>query len=192
MDKNRKTLIIIGVVGGLCLVLVVGAVLIFGSLARLASKMIITDPAEAAAVAHQIIDYDLPAGYSEQMAMTVPTYQFVAITSTDNSLSPTIMLAQFTGDTSLTPEEMQEQLSQAYNPSTSPGSQMHVVETKTMTIRGYETEVVISEGGLEGGVTIRRLMTVFPGRSGQVMLMIQGAADYWDEQLMDDFIHSIR
>jgi hypothetical protein len=190
--KRNTTLIVVGIVLGVCLILVIGAVVLFGALGRLASKMISIDPAEAAAAAHEICDYDLPAGYGEQMSMGFPGYKFVVIASSANTLSPTIMLAQFAADSNMTPEQMQEQLSQAYDSGASPGAQMQVVETKTMTIRGYETQVVISEGSVQGGITMRQLLTVFPGKSGQAMLMIQGAASYWDEQLVDDFIRSIR
>jgi hypothetical protein len=61
-----------------------------------------------------------------------------------------------------------------------------------MTIRGHDSQVVTSEAALQGNVAMRRLIAIFPGRGGQVMLMVQGTTDLWDEQLIDNFIKSIR
>jgi hypothetical protein len=192
VKKKNTTLIIVGVIVGICLILVLSTVLLFGALGRMVTRSM--DPAVAVETAHKIADYDLPPGYAEQMSMSLPTYAFVAIVSTSDPTSPMIMLAQFSQGANMTTEDMQRQLSQAYNnqPSGSPIGQMHVVETLTMTIRGSESDVVISEGSMEGGLVYRQLVALFPGKSGQAMLMIQGMTDSWDEQAIDDFIASIR
>jgi hypothetical protein len=191
--KRNTTLIIVGVVAGFCLILIVAAVLLVGALGRLASRAVSMDPAVAAEAAHRIADYDLPSGFSEQMAVSLPLSQVVLIAPGGGSTGPIIMLAQYEAGSSMTPEEMQRQISQSYNrPGAPPVGQMHVVETRAMTIRGFETEVVISEGAMQGGLVLRQLLTVFPGKSGQAMLMIQGMTDDWDEQVVDDFLESIR
>ncbi len=191
--KKNTALIVVGVIGGSCLLLVAAVALLLTSLRRLASKVISMDPTVAAGVAHQIVDYDLPAGYGEQMAVTLPSYQIVMISPVGSSVGLVITLAQFAGSENMSPEEMERQLSQSYDqPGASPAGQMRVVETKAVTIRGYETEAIIREGSLETGVVVRQLVAVFPGKSSQAMLMIQGTTDLWDEQMVDDFIESIR
>jgi hypothetical protein len=190
--KNNKTLIIVGVIVGICLVLVLAAVLAVGAVGRLVSRAMSTDPTVVAETAQKIADFDLPPGYAEQMAINVSTYQIVMIAPVDNSGSPVIMLEQF-ANSNLSPEEMERQLNQVNNqPGISSVGQFHVVETRTMTIRGYDAQVVTSEASFQNNLVMRRLTAVFPGRAGQVMLMIQGVTDSWDEQVIDDFIKSIR
>ena len=191
--KTNTVLIIVGVVAGICLILGVGIVLIIGSIGKLASKAFSTDPVVAAEAAHKIADYDLPPGYSEQMSMSLGSFQYVFIMPVDSPTNPIIALAQFGSSSNLSPEEMERQISQTYTqPGVSPTSQFHVVERRTITIRGVETEAVIREATMEGSSVMRQLAAVFPGKSGQAMLMIQGLIDGWDEAMITTFINSIR
>ena len=69
---------------------------------------------------------------------------------------------------------------------------MQVVEFKKMVIRGEEVEVTIFEGSDQNGNILRQLITTFPGKDGTAMLMIMGPAQAWDQNLIDDFIESLR
>ena len=191
-DKTKKILIIVGSVSALCLLACVAIYVVSNSLVKRVGKMIQTDPAKVSQAAHTIADYDLPAGYSEQMSMDLISYRVVMIGPTDHNSSMLIMLGQFTS-TTLNPDQMAEQLRKAFEQQgAQPGLQMHVVETRTMTIRGTQTDVTIREGTSSVGFTYRQLITVFPGKGGQAVLMIQGTSGDWDEKLVDAFIQSIR
>jgi hypothetical protein len=65
------------------------------------------------------------------------------------------------------------------------------VEVKEMTIRGEDTKVVIYEGTDEDGHILRQLVTAFPGKDGNAMLMIMGAPEYWNGNEINQFIESI-
>ena len=155
-----------------------------------------TDPEEAAAAAHAIADYELPEGYREQMAMDIMFYTMVMIgpdtvDSSSASTQPLIMLAQF--QFGMNQEQMEEQMRQAAEQQAGRrGLAMEVVETKEMTIRGTETEVIIYEGTDQSGIVMRQLITTFPGKGGTAMLMIMGNVQNWDEEEIDTFIESIK
>ena len=108
------------------------------------------------------------------------------------SNSMLIMLMQFNGDIGMTEEQMQQQVRQSFEQQSGQrGVQMTVVETREETIRGEQVSIIVSEGSSEG-VTMRQWMTVFTGNGGPTVMMIQGMTGDWDEDLLLDFIHSIR
>jgi hypothetical protein len=148
-----------------------------------------TDPAAAAEAAHAIADYELPAGYQEQMAMDLFVYSMVVIDS-DSPGKPMIMLAQFQAGADQ--EQMEQQIRQSFEQQSGRrGMTMTIVEVKEMTIRGAEVEVIIYEGSDENGNTMRQLATTFPGKGGTAMLMIMGSSENWDQEEIDTFIESM-
>jgi len=189
MNKNQKVWIAVGVAAGLCLV---ACVVGFFVLRQLGSQLVNLDPADVQAVSDKIAQYDVPPGYQALMSMSFPgLYDVVALSSTDSS-SMMIMLMQFTSNMGMTQEQMQEQVRQSFEQQSGQrGIQMQVVETREETIRGETVTITISEGTSEGD-TLRQWMTVFKGNGGPTVLMIQGSDDDWDEELIVNFIHSIR
>ena len=151
-----------------------------------------TDPESASQAAHEIVDYDLPPGYQEQMSMDVMIYSFVVIGPESTTTGgPLIMLAQF--ETGVDQQQMEQQIRQAFEQQAgNRGQDMKLVEVKKKTIRGEETDVAIFEGTDQSGNNLRQLITSFPGKGGTVMLMIMGDALTWDQGMVDDFIESIR
>jgi len=145
------------------------------------------------AVSDKIAQYDMPPGYKAQMSMSLFVYDMVMIgPSQTGSGNMMIMLMQFNSGADLDQAQMEEQMRQAFQQQGGqPGMQMKVVETREETIRGEQVTVTISEGGSQG-VTIRQWVTVFKGNSGPTVLMIQGSTSDWDDELILNFIHSIR
>ena len=169
------------------------AVLLFYQVGRQFQKGMKTDPESASKAGHAIAEYELPPGYQEQVSMDFFLYTFVIIApeSSAGTSRPLIMLAQFDA-VAADQEQMEEQIRRSFEQQAGRrGANMKVVEVKTMTIRGQETEVVIYEGTDENGFVMRQLVTSFPGKDGTAMLMIMGSAEYWDQQVIDDFISSI-
>lgn len=190
--KNRGIWIAVGVVGALCLVASVVTFFVIRQIGTQVGQALKTDPAEMAAVSDKIAQYDMPPGYSTKMAMSIMMYELVMLGPTNpGSGSMTIMFMQFSGSTGLDQEQMQEQVRQSFEQQSGQrGVQMTVVETRQETIRGEQVTVTISEGG-STGLMMRQLMTVFTGKGGPTVLMIQGAASDWDEGLISNFLHSI-
>jgi hypothetical protein len=105
---------------------------------------------------------------------------------------PIIMLAQFSSY-GMDPEQMEQQLRQSFEQQSGRrGMNMELVEVKKMTIRGEETDVAVFEGTDEFGNSLRQLLASFPGKDGTVMMMIMGDTQAWDEELVENFINSLR
>jgi hypothetical protein len=190
MNNKKTTVIVVSVVAGLCVLSIIAACVAFKLAGDRVSKSMTSDPQAAATAGHQIADYDLPAGFSEQMAMNFMGYQIVMIGSDKSSTSMLIELAQFT-NSNLSPEEMQKSMQAYIDQQSGTSSGMQTVETRTMTIRGVETSVIIREGKAQAGYTLRQLIAAFPGKSGQAMVIIQDVTQDWDDDLVDTFIESI-
>ena len=176
-----------------CLCAVAVAIFMFYRVGKQVQEGVETDPASASKAAHEIADYDLPPGYQEQMSMNLFVYTFVMIAPESSTTldKPIIMLAQF--QAGVDQQQMEQQLRQSFEQqSSSSGADMKLVEVKKMTIRGEETDVAIYEGTDQNGNNLRELITSFPGKDGTAMLIIMGDAQEWDQQMVDDFITSIR
>jgi hypothetical protein len=195
-NNNKWIWIGLGAATLFCLCGVCLAVFLFARLGQQFRQGMKTDPQGAAEAAHAIADYELPAGYQEQVAMDFFAYTMVMIgpesdPSPNSTAGPMIMLAQFTMPTN--PQQMQEQMRRSFEQQSGrPGLQMEVVEVKKMTIRGAEVDVTILEGTDDKGFVLRELITTFPGKQGTALLMIIGPAQYWDEDEIDQFIESIQ
>jgi hypothetical protein len=139
----------------------------------------------------KIAEFDIPPGY-EPMAMSMFMYDMVYLTPTDSENDPMIMLMQYSGFSSGDSEQVAEQLKQAAEQqSGQPGMSMKVVDTFEDVVRGQTVTVTVSEADYQGFI-MRQWMTVFQGNKGPVILMIQGSAATWDDQLVDDFVKSIK
>jgi hypothetical protein len=192
-NKNRNIWIAVGVVGGLCLIACVIAFFVVRQVGTKVGEAIKTDPADVSAVSDKIAQYDMPPGYKTQMSMSLFVYDMVMIgPSQTGSSSMIIMLMQFNNGAGLDQAQMEEQMRQAFQQQGGqPGAQMKVVETREETIRGEQVAVTISEGTSQG-ISLRQWMAVFKGNGGPTVLMIQGTISDWDDELVADFIKSIR
>ncbi len=195
-NKKSNKWVWIGLGGALlfCLCAVGVAIFLFARVGQKVQEGMKTDPVSAAKAAHEIADYELPPGYQEQAAMDFFVYSMVMIsdksTSSSSPSKPMITLAQF--QAGVNQEQMEQQLRQSLEQQSGQrGYSMKVVETKTMTIRGVETEVIIYEGTAQNDDVLRQLITTFPGKDGTAMLMIMGTPQNWDQEEIDAFIESI-
>jgi hypothetical protein len=192
-NKNRNIWIAVAIVGALCLVACGVAFLVLRQVGTKVTDSIKTDPADTQAVSDKIAQFDMPPGYKAQMAMSIIVYDLVAIApSQTDSNGMFIMMMQFSSSANLDQAQMEEQMRQAFEQQGGqPGAQMKVVETREETIRGEQVTVTISEDGSQGA-TLRQWVTVFKGNGGPTVLMIQGATSDWNDELIVNFIHSIR
>jgi hypothetical protein len=68
-----------------------------------------------------------------------------------------------------------------------PGVTLPIVGSFETTIRGQVTTVTVSEDS-----EMRQWIAVFEGNLGPALFMAQGYVESWDEQLLMDFLKSIR
>jgi hypothetical protein len=192
MSESRKLLIGFAVVGVLCLCISLVTVIFFREMGKRAEKMFSGDPTTMAQIKEDMVDFDVPAGY-EETAMDLFVYNMVMLTpSTSSNSDSMIMLMQYNGLMPGNSAQMEEQMRQAAQQQGGPqGSSMHFVETIEKEIRGQTVEITVSEGNYQG-YSMRQWLAVFEGKNGPTILMVQGSVEDWDDELLDDFIASIK
>ena len=93
---TRNTKIVLGIVAGLLLLCLCGGGATFfllGAAGRMIARNVVTDPADVAAIADGIAEYQLPAGWREQYGMRFLGFSLVAYAPADSRGH--IMLMQF-------------------------------------------------------------------------------------------------
>ena len=194
-NKNKRIWIGLGAALLFCCFAGLVAVLILRQVGKQFQQGMKTDPESAAKAAHAIADYDLPAGYQEQGAMNILFYSFVIIAPVKTgsaSDQPIIMLAQFK-QAGVDQKQMEEQMRRSFEQQSGErGLSMKLVKVENKVIRGEEVAVATYEGTDSNGAVFRQVITTFPGKDGTAMLMIMGSARSWDEDLINNFIESIR
>jgi hypothetical protein len=191
---SRNTKIALAVVGGLVGVCCLGLVIVvFAAPALLTSVFggaVSSSPEEAAATAHEIVDYELPPGYQEEAAMDILTTKFAVITNDSNDM--TLMLMQLPS-TMTNEEDLRRQIQQSWSQqSGQSGANMELVEEQPITVRDQSTTLTIMEGTDTNGNTVRQAITSFAGENGTVVFMAAGNTGSWDQDAVDQFIESIR
>jgi hypothetical protein len=200
MSRNTKIAIAIGIgLVVLCICVCVGgwiALTITGS--ALGDTMAVDSPEEAAAVAQSVIDYDLPPGYQEEMAINVLFMKMVVINKGDlSSGSPstlTIFIVGMPSDMAMDEDEVrlqfQRQMRQAMNRQ---DWHLRLVDEEMATIRGQEVSLFLYEGTDDMGAELKQVVSsVFEGKNGNVMFWIMGLESEWDQTEIDAFINSLR
>jgi hypothetical protein len=161
---------------------------------RLVGRAFITNPERVQAVGSQIADYDVPPGYQEMFAMNMMGIKMVAMDpSSPTSAFVMIMLMQFPPGMEVSRGEMERQIEQALARQTGLGSaEMTSVGQEEATIKGEPVTLTVREGVTDRGEHLRQVTGLFEGKGGPVVLMISGDVTAWDQEMMDEFIASIR
>ena len=200
MSKNTK--IVLGIVGGvtaLCVCICVGGWIALKISGKVLQETMVQDtPEEAAATAKEIIDYKLPTGYQEQMAMNMGFIQMITIadtqsTDTENA-RPLIMIASMSSDIEADEEELRLQIQLSMQRSSNrQGYEMKLVEEQEVTISEQQVNLMIYEGVDEKGNPIKQIVSgLFDGKNSKVMLFIMGQESNWNQEEIDTFIASIK
>jgi len=198
MSKNTKQILtVLAVALAFC---IIGGAAALGGAGLIFERFkdnVSTDPEKVRQTAHEFINYELPSGYNEQMGMDFLIYKMVLIAGDDFNnddtpvLKPLIFLAHFESE-DLTPEQMAQQMQQSVErQSGSGGLKLKVVETRSVSINGDDAQLTISEGSDSNGHDYRQWVTAFPGKTGLIIVMIQGRTDQWDNTIFNDFLSSI-
>ena len=194
MSKNTKRLLIILAIAIVfCVVGVAAAIGGVGLLADRFKDNITDDPTKAQQMAHEFIHYELPEGYTEKLGMDLLVYKMIMIADAeDASTKPMILLAHFQQTQGMTPEEMSQQMQKSLEQQNgSKGANLKLVETRKVTINGQETSLAVNEGTDSNGNTLRQWVTTCPGKTGLVMILIQGDTASWDDAAFNAFLASL-
>lgn len=191
VSRNAKiALLVIGALAVICLgICGIGIVV----LPRVAGNLISQKPADAKKVGAEIADYTFPEGYTELMGMNFLVYKMVMIApagqgSLRDGMGFMLMGTNMTG---ISQAEMERQMQQSFQQQYgSPGSRMTVVGQESVTIRGQDVNLTITES--DGGTKARQALGTFQGKNGLVVVMAIGSASNWDDALLRQFLGSIQ
>jgi hypothetical protein len=192
MKESKKLMIGFGVVAVICLCTLGLTVFTFNQIGKKMENISATDPASIAQTMDSIAEFDVPEGY-RPVGLSMLGYDMINFIPETSTSGMSIMLMQYNGfiAANTSPVQLQEQLKRsAEQQSGTQGVAMQVVESRQEIIRGETVTITISEGEFQG-VTMRQWITVFQGNEGPTILMVQGTAEGWDDQLLEDFIRSI-
>ena len=148
---KRETKIILGVIGGLLAAccLVGAALLLFvpRTIENVIDTSFTDDSAEAADVGTEIMDYDLPDGYSEEGALDFFGMKMVMIVPSNQSSGMMFTLMQFPAAMQGDQADMQQQMEEAFGQQTGQtGWEMSFVGTDEVVINGETAVLNIMEG----------------------------------------------
>lgn len=198
---NQTTKIILIIVGAVLLVCGCGAAVVFatgawsiGEIIQWADQNTSENPQEVAQFAADIVSFDIPQGFdTHHYGMRLGDFTMVQYMTRDER--SILFVTQFPAGTSINPDEMMRQIKENSRNPQSPWYNTHteLIEQKTITVRGQETILSISEGTNEQGVLYRVANAKFQGEgAGPALFMLIAPANEFDAQLLDDFIASIR
>jgi hypothetical protein len=192
---TRNTKIVLGLVAALVVVCLCGAVVLFGGLGIVGSRIAqnsSSNPGQVASVAQNIADYQLPANWQGQFSMSLAGITMVGFRTSDPH--GYAMMMQFPGSMAGDQANMERQFQQSMQRQM-PGApqQMQTVGQQQATIRGQQVTLNVSEGtNNSDGVPYHALTGIFQGKGGPVLLSIGGPKATWNEQEVAAFIASIR
>lgn len=200
MGKNTK--IVLGIIAGvitLCVCICASGWIVLNISGKVLQETIFQDTSEEAAVAaKEIIDYKLPLGYQEQMAMNMGFMQMITIADFQSAdmenARPLIMIASISSDIEVDEEEMRLQIQLSIQRSSNrQGYDMKLVEEQEVTVREQQVNLMIYEGTDENGNPMKQIVSgLFDGKNSKVMLFIMGQESNWNQEEIDAFIASIK
>jgi hypothetical protein len=197
MDKStRNILIAIGSILALCGCITAAVFATglwsFGRFVNWAEQSVSESPEVAVRVGSEIADYEVPDGFGSPYSVHFGDVTMVGYQSENGKTQ--ILLAQFPEGTSINVNEMLKEISEySHDPnSVWYGTETTLIEQKTVTIRGQETTLNISEGTSSEGIVYRSATTRFQGRGGPALVLVAGPLDEWDVEMADAFIESIQ
>jgi hypothetical protein len=181
MSKNTKIAlaVVICVMLALCCCTLIGSTL-------LVKESVALDPKEAASVASQISDFEVPAGYRIRNTISVlmTTTAFIADKHEQNA----IWLAQVSMGNGVAPDNY---LRQSVSSGRYKDVTWEVVETKPITIRGEETTLTVYSGTGPNNQKYHAWAAGFNGKGGKAILVILEPEEDWDEDAMQAFVASM-
>ena len=142
-------------------------------------------------MASRIADYNVPAGFGDPYSVHLLAFSLVGYTGDDKYSH--IYLCQFPKYLSLNQAEIERQFGEAtYSKWSDRPARMAVVDQRTVTIRGQEVTLVVSEGTNSEGSAYREVNALFQGKGGQAIVNLSAPIQSWDDAVVDQFLASIQ
>lgn len=188
-NTGNIILVVVAVLLISCCACSVGGILLSKSgLQYFTTKMLVQNPVEIRQIADQIMDYELPPGFSEQAAVNLFGLGDMVMT-TNSDGSQVIAFIQMNSSVLLDSEQIRQQMMRSMESSNT--ANFELVDSWTATIRDQNVVVQEFKGDNNQAVTMRQLTTVFEGKSGSVFLIVTSQDDNWRQEEIETFFASI-
>ena len=188
---NRKViLILVGTVVVLFVCGSVGTILLINRAQQVVANTASSNPETVSDVAEDIVDYELPPGYTQSITMSLDDLTMAGFTTEDEHNA--ILLVQIPSINSVSTVELRQQMNELVEKQTGESYILEQTGTQQVIIRGQTVEMEIYEGTSSSGMVFRQMMGTFNGKNGTAWLLIISPTDSWDQPTLDAFIASIR
>ncbi|HEU4324685.1 MAG TPA: hypothetical protein VFS21_16190 [Roseiflexaceae bacterium] len=149
-----------------------------------------SDPAFAARTARAMLGYTLPAGFHEQKALVINETRTVLIAPEHHADALRIVLIQ--EPKSLRNQAWRDTIEAGWTRSIAGRRYTtRLVSTREEPVGGALVALNTREGTDAAGRPVRQLTAVVPGKQGEVILVIVGPLEHWDQAVVDRFVRSI-
>ncbi len=197
---SRTTKIVLGILGGVALICCLGVAAFFyivpAVVERSLSGALAEGPEQAAGVAAEIVDYELPSGYREAGGLSMMGLRMVMIEPEgDSGDGVMIMMMSFPAALAGDEAQMREQMESmvAEQGIDMEGGDLQEFGAEIYVINGQETTFTLFEGTDESGSRVRQMFGPIVTRDGGAgMIMIVGNVESWDQEAVDSFLRSLR
>ncbi|MAT42132.1 MAG: hypothetical protein CL609_07305 [Anaerolineaceae bacterium] len=164
--------------------------ILFATLLSACSKNSIalqTNPEKVNKSAEQMVSFVLPTGFVPEVSAEMMGYTLVSYKGTEDMSHLYFVQSENQAD--------EENLSEMFE-KLSPGSfdrnnRSKILETKTISVRGEEATLIISEAINGEGNDYRQAMVVFQGKNGPTLLVFSEPVENWNQLTVENLISSI-
>ena len=200
MSTTAKVVLIIGSIGGVCLLLCCGGmVYLFYKGQQFVQNAVSTNPETIREKTHAIAEIDIPAAFAPKSFMDF-MFMRMAIYGKGDGDKAVLMLMEMDAqmlsggkDPKLIRQQMLQQMrAQQAGPSGMSEVDADSRETRSFTIDGQKVPFEFIKGkSAQHGTEMRQVMGAFPSKRGFVMLMLIVPDEEFDEQAVVQMIESI-
>ena len=146
------------------------------------------DPEQIQARASEIADFDLPAGYHADFSTELMGYTVVAYSRGVDASHIYLIQSKKEVDGEIIDDVLDKLIFDSGDPHTEIG----VIETRPIQMRGLETNLIISDLVTSEGFAFRQAVVPFQGKGGPAMLVFSEPIESWNKAIVDTFLASIR
>ena len=195
MNKTLKIILgIVVVISVLCLAF--SLTLLFGSQMGL-DQFVGKNPEKARGIGHSILDYDLPAGYNEKGGRDLGVIKMVVITPRGQEPQylnqNMIIISTYPAALGLSKDQFRDELRLALLRSAKNVTTLELVRNATTLVKGQELDFAVYESFGEYDDPARIIVSeVFTGNFDDIVILFAGPTNSWDQQMVNDFLASIR
>ena len=156
--------------------------------------MLVENSDEVTALAHEMIDYELPAGYYESVGQKQGSTNIVVIKREDSDISEMVLVEYLQNETfeqfnkgELTIEQLADEMHDEQRYS------MKLTEQYEIEIAAELVHMYLYSGVDEDGVEINQLYSgLFSGKRYPMVLIITGSMKDWNPAEIEAFLKSIQ